>query len=114
MATPFKSLAAALPRAAELEYVPPLVNPLTVSAGPNQTVSGALDGILVGAVSSYSTAAVTVEWTLVSGPGSATFGTPTATSTTVTVSEAGAYVFKLTATQGDWSIDDESSVLFTA
>lgn len=58
---------------------------------------------LAGAVTGPTSQDATVKWTLVSGPGSADIATPDALSTTVSVSGAGLYLFRLTATVGIWS-----------
>jgi len=44
--------------------------------------------------------AVAVAWSKVSGPGTVTFGDPTAVSTTASFSRYGSYVLKLTASDG--------------
>src|SRR5262249_2205348 len=41
--------------------------------------------------------ALTYQWSVVSGPGTATFGTPTQAATSATFSAAGTYVLRLTA-----------------
>jgi len=110
MSAPFKSLAPYSPRTVELEYFPALVNPLTVDAGPDQTVLG-LSGALTGSASVVNGGSVSTLWTVVSGPGQATFDDDTDPLATFTTSEAGAYVFRLTATYGDWDMSDEVSVV---
>ncbi|MDR3578684.1 MAG: Ig-like domain-containing protein [Oryzomonas sp.] len=66
----------------------------TVSAGPDKTSSSQFTQ--TGTVSDAS--AYTVQWSQQSGPGTITFGTPTALSTTVSASQDGQYVLLLTAT----------------
>jgi hypothetical protein len=70
------------------------VNP-TVSAGSNQ-----ISGIQFTQTGSVADAlpVTTLQWSQVSGPGTITFGTPTALTTTVSASQAGVYVISLTAT----------------
>jgi len=72
-------------------------SPLSVNAGPNQTVLGTnivdLDGQVTGTPTSTA-------WSEVSGPGTADFASPGSTKTTVTVSSPGTYTFELTASAG--------------
>lgn len=49
---------------------------------------------------------VTFLWSRVSGPGTATFGTPAAETTTVTFSATGTYELRLTATSGATVVSD--------
>jgi alkaline phosphatase D len=85
------------------------ISPPIVSAGSNQSVPASLSASLAGAVTHYTS--TTVAWTKVSGPGSATFGTGTATSSTVSVSVTGDYLFRLTATNATSSQTGSSDVL---
>jgi hypothetical protein len=55
--------------------------------------------------------AFTLVWSKVSGPGSVTFGNPTSASTTVTASELGSYVLRLTASDGDVKTFDEVTLI---
>jgi hypothetical protein len=109
MSRPLKALAPAFIRTIELDYFPPLVNPLSVNAGNSQDIVGSLTATLNGSV--YPTTA-SVLWTLVSGPGTATFVDETSAITSVTVSQAGSYVFRLTATTEEWSVSDDTSVSY--
>ncbi len=72
-------------------------SPLSVNAGPNQTVTGTnivdLDGQVTGPATSTA-------WSEVSGPGTADFASPASVKTTVTVSSPGTYTFELTASAG--------------
>lgn len=52
-----------------------------------------------------------VQWTQVSGPNTATFGTATATQTTVSNLITGFYEFKLTATDSDGITDSDKVVI---
>lgn len=65
--------------------------PPTVDAGADITSGATVN--LVGA----ATGAASVEWEKVSGPGNLTFGSSTATSTSVTADTTGIYIIKLTA-----------------
>jgi hypothetical protein len=53
---------------------------------------------------------VTVVWTQASGPGTATFDAPAQTTSGVTFSEAGSYVLRITATDGQFSVNDQIAV----
>ena len=55
-------------------------------------------------------AAVTLAWTETSGPGDVTFGDSTEAETTASFSEAGTYVLRLTANDGDLSAYDEVTI----
>jgi RHS repeat-associated protein len=84
----------------------------TVSAGPDQSISGRTaqldgtvsdDGLPTGGV-------LTFTWTQVSGPVPALLAAPTAVDTAVTFGEAGTYTFRLTASDSALSASDEVSV----
>jgi len=72
-----------------------------VSAGSNQTIALPTNtATLTGTATDdgLPNKSLTLAWTQVSGPGTATFSTPTTASTQVTVPQvAGTYIFKLTA-----------------
>ena len=55
--------------------------------------------------------AVTQLWTQASGPGMATFGTPTLASSPVTFSADGVYVLRITATDGQFTVSDQVTVI---
>lgn len=57
---------------------------------------------------------VTVTWTNISGPGSLVFGDMTATNTTVSFTNGGVYVLRLTADDGQLSGYDEVTVVVGA
>jgi pectate lyase len=85
----------------------------TVTAGPDRAVTLPESASVDGAVSDDGLPAgssVTQSWTLVSGPGSVTFGSPDAPDTTATFSEPGSYVLRLTATDGALSASDDVTV----
>jgi hypothetical protein len=81
--------------------------PPTVSAGPNKTTNAVFTQI--GTVSDTST--YTVQWSQQSGPGTITFGTPTALSTTVAASQDGQYVLQLTATDAAGNVGSATMTL---
>jgi RHS repeat-associated protein len=94
--------------------VNPRINlPPVVDAGPdkvvilpgNTTLAGTAtdDGVPEGST-------LTVAWSKVSGPGNVTFGSPTSTTTTASFSLAGAYVLRLTASDGALQSSDTVTV----
>lgn len=77
----------------------PQFQPPTVSAGPNQTIelpinTATLNGSAVS--TAPAGAAVTVQWTQVSGPGTVAFASPTEAVTQATFPVVGNYVLQLT------------------
>ncbi|HVL93799.1 MAG TPA: LamG-like jellyroll fold domain-containing protein [Acidimicrobiales bacterium] len=87
----------------------------TVSAGPDQTIvlpsSATLDGTVTDDGLPNPPAATTTAWTKVSGPGTVTFGSASATDTTASFSAAGTYVLRLTANDGALSASDDVTVV---
>ena len=57
---------------------------------------------------------VTVAWSQASGPGIATFATPTAASSAVTFSADGAYVLRITASDGQFTVSDTVTIIVGA
>lgn len=88
-----------------------------VSAGPDLQAFPGTAVALVGTVTDDGKpsppAAVTVQWRQVSGPGTATFGNATATSTTATFPSTGDYVLRLTADDGGYAASDDVTVTVT-
>jgi hypothetical protein len=76
----------------------------TVNAGPDQEVALAAGANLGGSVSDDGLpdppAAVSVQWTQTTGPGTATFSSPLTLETAVAFSVEGAYSIRLTADDG--------------
>jgi hypothetical protein len=89
--------------------------PVIIIESPD--VNGALvasgQGIIVtaSATDDGSPAALTTTWSQVSGPGTATFSTPGAPSSSVTFSADGVYVLKFTATDTQFTVSDQVSVI---
>lgn len=85
-----------------------------VDAGPDQAIRGtrqtALDGTVTDDGLPDPPAAVTIQWTKVSGPGIVAFGHADAADTSVTFSMAGRYVLRLTAGDGALEASDETTV----
>jgi RHS repeat-associated protein len=83
--------------------------PPVVSAGPDQVV-GTPVASLVGSVADDGLpqgGSVTQAWTLVSGPGAATFADAAAAATTVTFNADGDYVLRLTGSDGALAAYDD-------
>ena len=79
----------------------PVNQPPVVGAGSNQTITLPAAASLSGTVADDGLpnppAAVTVAWSVDSGPGTVTFANPALTATTATFSATGSYVLRLTA-----------------
>jgi VCBS repeat-containing protein len=91
---------------------PPITNtPPLVDAGPNQTVSIAAGASLSGSASDDGLpnppAALTISWSKVAGPGSVTFGDPSALITTASFSETGFYDLRLSVSDSEYTIYDD-------
>ncbi len=85
--------------------------PPVADAGGNQSItlpdnSAALNGT----VSDADGDALTVSWTKQSGPGTVTFGNASDTDTTASFSEEGAYVLKLTVSDGTDTVSDTVAI----
>ncbi len=93
----------------------PFNQPPVVNAGPDQAITlpnltAALDGTVTDDGLPNPPAVVTTTWSLVSGPGTVTFGDASAVDTTATFSAPGPYVLRLTADDGELSPSDEVTV----
>jgi RHS repeat-associated protein len=92
----------------------PVNQPPTVSAGADQAITLPAGATLVGTVADDGLpdppAAVTTTWSVVSGPGSVAFADAAATSTTATFSTSGAYVLRLSASDGALSASADVSI----
>ena len=53
---------------------------------------------------------VSLQWSQVSGPGAASFESPTSATSAVTFSADGTYVLRITATDGQFTVNDQVSV----
>jgi hypothetical protein len=84
-----------------------------VDAGPNRTVAYGDAAALDGSVSDDgqpTPATLSTAWSRSSGPGTVTFGNAGAVDTTAQFSEAGTYVLRLTASDGQRTTFDEMTV----
>jgi hypothetical protein len=86
----------------------------TVNAGADQTVplsSGAnLDGTVTDDGMPNPPASVTTNWSVVSGPGTASFANASAIDTTASFSQAGTYVLRLSANDGELVSSDDVAI----
>jgi hypothetical protein len=86
-----------------------------VNAGPDQTITLPNGATLNGSATDdglpNSPGKLTWTWSKVNGPGTVSFGTPTAASTTATFSVAGSYTLRLSANDGALQASD--SVIVT-
>lgn len=93
---------------------PPGNAPPVVDAGPAQTIvlpaSASLDGTVTDDNLPNPPAAVTTTWTKASGPGTVTFGNPSAVDTTATFSLDGTYVLRLEATDSALTTTDTVTI----
>jgi PKD repeat protein len=84
----------------------------TVSAGSDQEITlpdqVSLDGTVTD--DGLPTNAVTTEWSVVSGPGTVTFGDAGEVDTTASFSEAGVYLLRLTANDDELEAFDEVTI----
>ena len=83
----------------------------TVNAGADQTITSLAPANLNATVTDdglpIPPGAVTMNWTVVSGPGTVTFGDSTQAATTAFFSQVGTYVLRLTASDGVLSANDD-------
>ena len=90
---------------------PPTITIDSPSANGALVASG--QGIIVSAtaIDDGQPAALTTTWSQVSGPGTATIATPSARSSPVTFSADGVYVLKFTATDTQFTVSDQITVI---
>ncbi len=89
--------------------------PPSVSAGPDQSVVLPDDAVLDGTVSDDGgVRGLTTTWSEVDGPGTVTFANPGAVDTTASFSEAGVYILRLTANDGELENTDDVIVTVTS
>ena len=86
-----------------------------VNAGPDLTVTQPAAATLNGTINDDGLpnppGTVSATWSQVSGPGTTTFGTVNAPSTTATFSATGSYVLRLTGNDGQLQASDDVSVV---
>jgi PKD repeat protein len=93
---------------------PPVNQAPVVEAGPDQSITLPNNATLNGTVTDDGLpdppATVTTTWSMVSGPAAVTFDNASAVDTSVTFSEAGTYVLRLTADDGELTTSDEVTI----
>ena len=94
-------------------YSAPVGGGLNVSAGPDQVIvfpnAVALTGTATDAYA-FLGEVINVGWSQVSGPGTATFASPSSLGTSVTFSSAGVYDLRLTATNGIFTASSDVKI----
>src|SRR6185369_3282152 len=91
----------------------PRNQPPTVEAGPDQEIELPNSATLNGSVSDDALprgSTVTVNWSVVTGPGNVTFADANAASTTASFSAPGTYILKLTASDTEFTVDDQLTI----
>jgi len=86
-----------------------------VNAGTDQAITLPASSILTGSTNDDGLpnppAAVTVQWSLVSGPGTANFSDATVATTSVSFSVDGTYILRLTANDSELTTSDEVVII---
>jgi len=85
-------------------------HPPAVNAGPDRTITVRDAASLQGTATDDGQPAgstLSVNWSVVSGPGTVTFDNPQQAGTTATFSQTGTYVLRLTANDSDLITDDD-------
>jgi RHS repeat-associated protein len=88
-----------------------------VSAGGNQSIRSGNSASLNGAVTDDGLpigGSLTVQWSKVSGPGNVTFGNANAAATSASFDQAGTYVLRLSASDGELSASSTTTVTVTS
>ena len=91
----------------------PRNQPPTVEAGPDQEIELPNSATLNGSVSDDALprgSTLTVNWSVVSGPGNVTFADANAATTTATFSAPGSYILKLTANDTEFTVEDQLTI----
>ncbi|MCP5010611.1 MAG: tandem-95 repeat protein, partial [Aestuariibacter sp.] len=89
-------------------------SPPTVSAGDDVVISILVDADLNGVANDdglpVTPGTLTILWTQISGPGTATFADDSAATTTASFSADGVYILELSADDGEFSVSDQVMV----
>src|SRR5436853_2986968 len=95
-----------------ITVLPPNTPPV-VSAGPDQTITLPAAAVLNGTATDDGLppgSALSISWSKLSGPGTATFANANQAATTATFSTAGVYVLRLTASDSRLAATSEATV----
>jgi len=84
--------------------------PPVVNAGPNQTITLPVNSVTLNGTATDNGAALTITWSVVSGPGPVTFSSPNTAVTNATFTSAGTYVLELTASNSQSSASATTTV----
>ncbi|HZN38536.1 MAG TPA: hypothetical protein VFD82_07010 [Planctomycetota bacterium] len=85
----------------------PVNQPPVVNAGPDVTISSTASANLAGSVTDDGlNAPLAIQWSLLSGPGAASFTAPTQATTNASFSSAGSYTCQLSAFDGEFTRTD--------
>ena len=87
--------------------------PPVVNAGADQTVQLPASASLDGTVTDDGLTLLTTTWSVLSGPGTVTFGNPNSVDTTATFGAAGTYVLRLTANDTVNTVSDDVTIIVT-
>ncbi|MGV3771467.1 MAG: lamin tail domain-containing protein [Verrucomicrobiales bacterium] len=95
----------------------PFNQPPQANAGPDQSITlpgiATLNGVASDDALPNPPGVFTVTWSQSSGPGTATFASPSAQNGTVSFSAAGVYVLKMSVTDGELTAQDEVTITVT-
>jgi RHS repeat-associated protein len=84
--------------------------PLTVSAGPSQSITLPVNKVTMNGSASGGNGSLTLAWSTVSGPAPATFASPNSAVTQATFTLAGTYVLQLSVTDGTTTATSSATV----
>ena len=105
-------------RVRDLQRRRPVNRAPVVDAGPDQTITLPALANLAGTASDDGLpappGAIALTWSVVSGPGTVSFGNASAAVTTATFSAAGVYVLRLTASDGALATPSEVTITVNA
>jgi fibro-slime domain-containing protein/RHS repeat-associated protein len=91
----------------------PRNQPPTVEAGPDQEIELPNSATLNGSASDDALprgSTLTVNWSVVSGPGNVTFADANVATTTASFSAPGSYILKLTANDTEFTVEDQLTI----
>lgn len=91
----------------------PRNQPPAVEAGPDQEIELPNSATLNGSVSDDALprgSTLTVNWSVVTGPGNVTFADANIATTTATFSAPGSYILKLTANDTEFTVEDQLTI----